>query len=104
MLSKYVGVPLIALTIAMLTSCSEGGGGSEVGIGPVADFNDEVYAHSSWNTLSPVQERSNMPTGVMENGIEEIVGNDEYMCNTTQHSITDTPSEFISIQPDSSII
>ncbi|MFK7891536.1 MAG: thiol-activated cytolysin family protein [Granulosicoccus sp.] len=99
-----VRTPVFVLTLAMLVACSEGGEVDEDQPGTVADFNGEVYRHSAWNDLSPDMGRSNSPTGLVETGIQEIVGDDEYLCDTTQYSMTDMPSEFISMQPDSSIV
>ncbi|MFK8083195.1 MAG: thiol-activated cytolysin family protein [Granulosicoccus sp.] len=104
MKTRQVGISAIALTLTMLVACSEDGEIMNDPGGPSADFNDEVYGHSSWSEFSPLLEPRNSPTGNSEDNFLETIDGREYMCSTTEYSMTDTPAEFISMQPDSSVI
>ena len=92
-----------------------GGGGSEstgatapgVSTDPAesaapADFNAEVYRHRSWHTLSPVEEAREEHIGTSDD-YEEVVDTYRYLCTDQHYSMTRTPSEFVAIDPDTSI-
>ena len=90
------------LIASALTACGGGGGGTVTPVNsvPSADFDAEVFGHQSWSALSPVQQRENMPTGVMKGPFAEIVGTSEYNCTSDEYSLTDSPKELIAIDPD----
>lgn len=104
---KYTLPLALSLSVAM-TGCG-GGGGGDAGPGPgptniaAADMNGETFSHKSWDQLSPAAERSDTYDRTSD-PFPEIVDIDEYSCTTDHYSLTDNPKEFVSIQPDSSVV
>lgn len=99
----YLLVPI--LVTGLLGACSEDGtdGGDDGGDAVSADMNAETFGHRSWNELSPPAEDALVSTGVTD-PFEEVVGNDAYICTSENFDLTSNPKEFVSIQPDSSVL
>ena len=97
---------LSALTLALIGCGGGGGGGDGSGAGTSkapADINSVVYSHKSWEELSPPQEPAKEFVGTSE-PFTEIIDIDEYSCTNDKYSLTENPEEFITIQPDASVV
>ena len=99
---NYV-LPLVISLSFILAGCSDSGSGAGGVNNSPADLDSEIYSQKSWDILSPDVIESDSVEGFSES-FTEIVGIDEYSCINEQHSFTSNPKEFISIQPDSSIV
>lgn len=91
----------IVSLVLNLAACNSGGG--EATTERIADFDKEVYSHQFWSQLSPEAETRNEYKGLSET-YTEIVDTDEYSCTDEMYSMTDTPKEFVAINPDESIM
>lgn len=85
-----------------LAACGGGGGSSDQGV-VSADFDKEVYSHRFWSDLSPQQQAANDYVDTSDS-YQEIVGIDEYSCTNENYSMTETPEEFVAIDPDLSVL
>lgn len=100
--------PLFVLSVG-LAACGGGGdGGSGTGPGApppasVEFFNSEVNAHQAWAQLSPELPASEEKVGTQEL-VEEIDGTSRFQCSRQTYSLADTPKEFVSIDPDRSVV
>lgn len=95
---------LVAASVA-LAAC---GGGGDGGAGapppaPVEFFNAEVSSHQAWAQLSPELPASDQQVGTAQL-VEEIDGTSRFQCSRQTYSLTDTPKEFVSIDPDRSLV
>lgn len=91
----------IVSLVLNLAACNSGDG--EATADRIADFDKEVYSHQFWPQLSPEAETRNEYKGLSETYME-IVDTDEYSCTDEMYSMTDTPKEFVAINPDESIM
>ena len=98
---KYFLLLTINLSF-MLTGCNSNDTADDVS-NPAADIDSEVYSQKSWDILSPEAQETDTIEGYSD-VFSEIMGIDEYACSNEQHSLTTNPKEFISIQPDTSIV
>lgn len=98
-LGKTLLGSLCLASLLGLGACNGGAGESAT----PADFDSEVYGNQSWTKLSPQKQAADMPTGKIENATE-VVDTHQYACTSTEYSMTKTPKEFISIDPDASIV
>jgi hypothetical protein len=96
-----VDAACIATLMLSLAACN--GGGGDATAERVADFDKEVYSHQFWSQLSPeVEPRDEFKELSPE--YTEIVETDRYSCSDEIYSMTDTPKEFVAINPDESIM
>ena len=102
---------LVAASVG-LAACGgggDGGSGAGPGGGPpppppsVTFFNDEVNSHQVWAQLSPELPASEEKVGTPEL-VEEIDGTSRFQCSRQTYSLADTPKEFVSIDPDRSVV
>lgn len=95
----------ILLALALnLAACNGGGGEQNTVVSPAsADFDSEVYNHKFWSDLSPEQQSKNEPTGLLKETFD-IDGIEKYRCTNEQYSMTETPKEFVAIDPDTSVM
>ena len=96
----FLSTVCLAALLVYLSACSGGGAGDAA---VAADFDSEVYSHKTWTDLSPQKQASDMPTGKIDNATE-VVDTHEYACTSTEYSLTKTPKELISIDPDASVV
>ena len=96
-------VDAACIVILMLSLAACNGSGGEVAAERVADFDKEVYSHQFWSQLSPeVEPRNEFKELTPE--YTEIVETDQYSCSDEIYSMTDTPKEFVAINPDESVM
>ncbi len=96
--NKVITSACMAALLMNLAACNSGGGEPTA-----ADFDGEVYSHKFWSDLSPQKPSDNQYVGTSERKTE-IVGTDEYSCTYDNYSMTDTPKEFVAINPDASVM
>lgn len=95
------------LTAGLGLAACGGGGGPDGGAAPpprATFFDTEVSAQKGWSELSPELAASDGPTAEAPATIEEIDGTQRFQCSVRKYSLTDTPREFVSIDPDRSVI
>lgn len=89
--------PVIALSVAFLLACSDGGGPETTSV------DDYVGSLGSWDVFSPVLPSQDNATADTTRR-EEIVQDVKYACTVTQHSLTDTPTDIVMYEPNASIM
>ena len=68
-------------------------------------WNEELASHQNWAELSPAAEPSDGPVeGAELTSVNESIGAKEFQCSIEPYSLTETPREFVAIDPDKSII
>lgn len=89
----------VASAVLFLSSCGEGGGAR------VAAWEDALAGETAWDTLSPARAAADEPVaGLDPRAVEEFVGANRYQCTVTNYSLTETPREFVAIDPDQSVV
>ncbi|HHJ35620.1 MAG TPA: hypothetical protein ENJ87_07630 [Gammaproteobacteria bacterium] len=95
---------IVLALAANLAACGGGAGTPTATTSPAtADFDNEVYSHQAWAMLSPEKESINEPTGNIDETFE-IDGIKKYRCTREEYSMTETPKEFVAIDPDESVM
>ena len=94
---------VVSMQLNLLACSGDGEGTGQVIEEAAADFDSEVYSHKFWSQLSPLTESSNESLGVSD-PFTEIVGVEKYSCSNDSYSLTETPKEFVSIDPDASVM
>ena len=83
--------------ISLLVGCS---GGDKFEF-----WNEELSAHKNWAELSPAAEASDGPIeGAERASVSEAIGAKQFQCSIEPYSLTETPREFVAIDPDKSIV
>jgi hypothetical protein len=99
---QIITTVVMAALALNLVACN-GGSSSATTSETSADFDSEVYSHKFWSELSPDAESVNEPTGVVKETFE-IDGIEKYRCTNEQYSLTESPKEFVAIDPDTSVM
>lgn len=88
---------LATVTIFALAAC---GGGNDFEF-----WTKELSVQKNWAELSPESPPSDGPIdGAEISNVNEAIGIKDFQCAVTPYSLTETPREFVAIDPDRSII
>lgn len=117
---KSFFIVIFALTLAVLVSCGSttepnteppNETPNETPIEPEnpvsnkADYNSFSSNLPSWSEFSPLKETADGPIDDEEVAtLEELVGETTYDCTVTPYSLTQTPDEIVTFDPDSNIL
>lgn len=102
--NEFKSITIAILSLAIVACSDNGSSQGEANIAPsAADLDSEVYSQKSWDILSPDVQEADVNNGSSEM-LTEIIGIDEYSCTNESHSLTRNPKEFMTIQPDSSVV
>jgi len=103
MRKKLIGSTCMSLLLLSLFACSGGSVDGNSAANNTADFDGEVSGYQAWSIISPTVEAGKTSNG-FSTAFPEVVGTDKYSCISENFSMTQTPREFVAIDPDHSIM
>ena len=93
----------LVLLLSLLVAVVGCGSDDPTRIEPMADVDSYLGALPDWEEYSPLKASANIQIG---DPVEEQLtgGGQEYGCTTTSYSLTETPEEIVTFDPDSEIM
>ena len=105
-MKTIINIILIALAVAGLGvfgACSEDSPTAPEEPAPPANLEDFFSQVPEWDTYSPPQPDTDVPTGAGSTE-EQTIDNVVYECTTTPYSLTRTPEKIVTLNPDVEVL